>query len=417
MRQNLVVKTTRYKKHPVQISKALHVLNPYYGIKPQYQRAEVIPGGDCETFSLWESEDGTQFEIVAKGPRVGIQSLELEQLTAACDKSIYLLLTQPVDLRWARYVGMWYRAGGGDVFTPDDIDFYIFTREGNYLYANRAMHLDFFEEAYTDEGRSIWRYMELDLARFTRATGYGAEDLSEVWGVGFYSKGGVNGNVLRFDQIEFYTHGTGYGPARGNIISVPLRDDVHAVKGYAMAWAETAGRVDAAIDNEPNFAGICVDNPSQTSLAVDVTISAVPTTITIVDASLFEIGTCTIWDDAPNDEVLTITAVNRVTNEITVAATVAAYTIANNARLAMIGNEVGSIRVDIVESGIVNMLCEDDSIIAAGIGVSLSEAGAAPQIDNGGASSQGIMIGKSTEGGGATELIPILLGMPGTSGS
>jgi hypothetical protein len=274
------------------------------------------------------------------------------------------------------------------------------------------MALDIFETQYIDAGGSVYRYMEMELARFTRAAGFETDDLSEVYGIGFQSIGGDNGNLIDVDQIEFYTHGTGYGPARGNIISVPLTDSVHAIKGYAMAWDETAGRVNVAIENEPAFAGICVDNPSETRLALDSDTG--DTTVTVLDASLLEIGDCTIWDDN-NTESLAISAVNRVTNIVTLAATGNDYNVADNAKIAMEGTETGSIRVDIVESGVVNMLAEDGSIGAVGEGVSLSEAGAAPQIDDGGASSQDVMIGKATEVATATEVIPVLLGMPGTS--
>jgi len=415
MRQALVVKTTHYKRHPVEVYKALHVLNPYYGIKPQYQRAEVPPGGDCETVGDFTEQTSGQLDVTAVGSgRVGANSIRLTQTVAASDRAVYMLLGQSVDLSWARYVGFWYRVGAANQFDPGDISLYIFTRDaGNFLYANRAVALDIFETQYIDAGGSVYRYMEMELARFIRATGFESDDLSEVFGIGFYSEAGDNGNYLDVDQIEFYTHGTGYGPARGNIISVPLVDNVHAIKGYALSWAETAGRVDVAIDNEPAFCGICVDNPSETRLALDGAIG--DTSITVLDASLFEPGVATLWDDTPSTEAVTISAVNRVTNVLTISALAAAYAVADNAKIAMEGNEVGSIRVDIVESGVVNMLAEDGSIGAVGEGVSLSEAGAAPQIDDGGASSQAIMIGKACEVATATEVIPVLLGMPGAS--
>jgi len=416
MRQALEFKATNYKKHPVEIKQQLHVMNPFYGIKPQYQRAEVPPGGDCETVGDFTEQTSGQLDVAAVGSgRVGANSIRLTQTVAASDRAVYMLLASSIDVRWAKYVGMWYRTGAANQWDPGDIAFYIFTREGNFLYANRAMAIDFFEAQYIDGGGQPYRYMELDITRFTRAAGFESDNLSEVWGVGWYSEAGDNANILEIDQIEFYTHGTGYGPARGNIVSIPVTDTIHARKGYAMAWDETAGRTNVAIDNEPAFAGICIDNPSQTALAVNVAISAIPTTITVLDASLFNIGTCQIWDDAPNSEVLTITAVNRITNELTVAATVAAYTIANNARLAMNGDEVGSVRVDVMIDGVANMLCMDGSI-AIGEGVSIATgAGAAPDIDDGGGTSQAIMIGKGLDTGATDEVIPVLLGMPGTS--
>lgn len=418
MRQSLGFKTTHYKKHPLEVYKALHVLNPYYGIKPQYQRAEVPPGGDCETVGDFTEQTSGQLDVDAVGSgRVGTNSIRLTQTVAASDRAVYMLLADPIDVRWARFVGMWYRTGAADQWDPGDITFYIFTRSAaNFLYAHRAMAIDFFEAQYIDAGAQPYRYMELDISRFTRAAGFESDNLSEVWGIGWYSEAGDNGNILEIDQIEFYTHGTGYGPARGNIVSIPLADGAQARRGYAMAWAEEAGRTNVAIDNEPSFAGICVGNPSETPLAVNVAISAVPTIISVLDASLFEIGTCRIWDDStPAGEVLTITAVNRVTNELTVAATVAAYTIADNARVAMLGNEVGSIRVDIMKDGVTNMLCMDGSILV-GEGVSIATgAGATPDIDDGGGNSQGIMIGKGLNAGATDEVIPVLLGMPGTS--
>ncbi len=428
MRQALAFKVTHYKKHSVEIQNALHVMNPYYGIKPQYQRAEVPPGGDCETIGDFVEQTSGQLDVAAVGSgRVGANSIRLTQTAFVTDAAVFLEFPNAVDLRWARYVGMWYRTGAADTWDPGDIAFYIFTRPTtvdalgaqvpfNALYAQRAMAIDFFAAQYVDGGGQPYRYMELDLTRFIRAAGFESENLSEVWGIGWFSEAGTIANLLEIDQIEFYTHGTGYGPARGNIVSIPLTDGEHTRKGYGMAWDELAGRTNLSIDNEPAFAGICVDNPSQTQLAVDVGISAVPTTIAVLDASMFSIGTCQIWDDAPNSEVLTITAVNRVTNELTVVATVAAYTIADNARLNMNGDEVGSVRVDVMIDGVANMLCMDGSIGAVGEGVSMATgAGAAPDIDDGGGNSQGLMIGKSLEIGATDEVIPVLLGMPGTS--
>lgn len=415
MRQSLAEKATRYKKHPLESAKALHVLNPYYGIKPQYQRAEVPPGGDCETVGDWAAQTVGQLDVAAVGAgRVGANSIRLTQTVAAGGTAVYLLLGQPVDLRYAKYVGFWFAAGAADQFDPGDLAIYIFTRSAaNVLYASRAMASDIFETQYIDSGVSVWRYMEMELARFTRATGFETDDLSEVWGIGFQSIAGDNGNTLDVDQIEFYTHGTGYGPARGNIISVPLTDNVHAIKGYALAWDETAGRVNVAIDDEPTFAGICVDNPSETRLALDGAIG--DTAITVLDASLFEAGVATLWDDTPSTEAVTISAVNRVTNVLTISALAADYAVADNAKIAMEGNEVGSIRVDIMESGVANMLCVDGSIVAQE-GVSMAAgAGATPNIDDGGGNSQGIMIGKATEAGAATEVIPVQLGVAGTS--
>jgi hypothetical protein len=425
------LKTTSFKHHPVYLQKVLHVDNPFYGIKPQYQRAEVPPGGNCEvcdptivTGYFYEETSG-QLDVALQGSgRVGTSCVRLTQTAHTTATAVYLRFADaagnryPINLQWARYVGMWIRAGDGDVFTSDELTFYIFTRKNNYSYANRAASMDFFEATYTDPGGGTnWYYIELDLSRLTKATGYETDNLSEVWGIGWYSADVDATDILDIDQIEFYTHGTGYGPARGNIISIPLEDGAEARTGYAMAWAETAGRANVAIENEPSFAGICVGNPSETALAADVGISAVPTTITVLDASLFETGTCQIWDDdTAAGEPLTITAVNRVTNVLTVAATVAAYTTASHARLVMLGNDVGSIKVDVMIDGIANMLCFDAGITAQE-GVSIATGtGTAPDIDDGGGTSQGIMIGKATEAGETTgEVIPVLLGMPGTT--
>lgn len=423
MRQALRVKNTRYRKHPVEIDKALHVLGTYYGIKPQYQRAEVPPGGDCEDATDFVAQTAGSFAVAAVGTgRVGNDSIRLTQTTAASNVAVYLRFANaanvrmPVDLRWARYVGMWIKPGATDEFDPGDMAFYIFTREGDFLYADRARHIDFFGAKLTDPGGSLWNYIELELDRFTVATGFETDDLSEVWGIGWQSQGGTNGNLVDIDQIEFYTHGTGYGPARGNIISAPLRDDaaLHLTKGYPVAWAETAGRVDLAGNDETAFCGICVDNPSEIRLSQDFDIG--DTEIIVLDASLYEIGNAWIWDDTtPAGETVAISAVNRVTNTLTVTAIATAYTIADDAKIAMQGNEAGSIRVDIVIDGIVNMLCGDGSITAIGDGVSL-EIGGTPTLFVDPAiyhSTQDTMIGKATEAGTDGEIIPVILGAVG----
>jgi len=303
MRQALRVKNTRYRKHPVEIHNALHVMNPYYGIKPQYQRAEVPPGGDCNTVGDFTEQTAGSFAVAASGtPRVGTEAIRLTQTIAASDVAVYLRFTDaagnrmPVDLRWARYVGMWIRAGAGDIWDPGDLAFYIYTREGDFLYADRARHIDMFAATYTDPGGALWSYIELELDRFTVATGHETDVLSEVWGLGWYSEAGTNGNTLDIDQIEFYTHGTGWGPARGNIISAPLFDDQIAFKGYAMGWSETAGRVEPTGNDDTAFCGICVDNPSEIRLAADFDIGDIA--IIVLDASLLEIGNAWIWDDS-----------------------------------------------------------------------------------------------------------------------
>jgi len=429
MRQALRVKNTRFKKHSVEIDKALHVLNPYYGIKPQYQRAEVPPGGDCEvvdptiaTGYFYEQTSG-QLDVAVNGAgRVGTNCARLTQTAHATATAVYLRFADaagnryPVDLRWARYVGMWIRGGAGDVFDPGDMHVYLYTREGDILYADRAMAIDFFYATYTDPGGALWSYIELELDRFTVATGHESDDLSEVWGLGWYSDDVTVGNTLDIDQIEFYTHGTGYGPARGNIISAPLRHDnsLHLTKGYPVAWAETAGRVDLAGNDETAFCGICVDNPSETRLSHDFDIA--DTEIIVLDASLYEIGDAWIWDDTtPAGETVAISAVNRVTNTLTVTAILVAYTVADDAKIAMQGTQSGSIRVDVVVDGIVNMLCGDGSIANVGDGVSI-EIGGVPTLFVDPAiyhSTQDTMIGKATEVGTDGEIIPVILGATG----
>jgi len=296
--------------------------------------------------------------------------------------------------------------------------FYIYTREGNFLYADSARHIDMFHIQYQDPGGALWSYIELELDLFTVSEGFETDNLSEVWGIGWYSDDVTVGNTLDIDQIEFYTHGTGWGPARGNIISVPLLDGQIAYKGYGMAWAETAGRVDITDNDETAFAGICVDNPSETLLTADF--EAGDTEIHVLDASLFEIGNARVRDDdTPAGTTVVISAVNRVTNTLTVTAIGVLYELADDAKISMMGNMAGSIRVDIVKDGIVNMLCGDGSIGAVGDGVSIElgafDVGVTPTIYDGGADSQDTMIGRATEVGSDEEIIPVLLGAVGFS--
>jgi len=410
MEQSLRIKKTKYTKHPVEIQQQLHVLNPFYGIKPQYQRAEVPPGGDCNTVGDFTEQTSGQLDVVASAdPRVGANSIKLTQTVAAGGTAVYMLMSGPLDLSWARYVGMWFKGGNADQFDIGDIYFYIFTKEGNYLYANRARAIDFFEVQKICAGTAVWNYKELDLDRFVKASGYEGDLLKEVWGIGWQSVAGDNGNTLNIDQIEFYTHATGYGPARGNIISIPLVDDVHAVPGYGIAWDHTAGRAAVSADNEPDFAGICVGNPSITRLSADS--GAAATSITVVDASLFEPGKATIWDDS-STEALTILTVNKVTKTLTFTALGNAYTVAAFAKIAMEGNEKGTIRIDVLIDGVVNMLCDASNQPAAADAVSCASAGATLDIDDGGgADNSGFVIGKATESPGALEHTPILLGV------
>ena len=76
-------------------------------------------------------------------------------------------------------------------------------------------------------------------------------------------------------------------------------------------------------------------NPSVSLLSADVV--ATDVIIPVVDASVFSLGEAYIWDDAPNAEAVTITNVDTVLNQLTIAAPglVNAYTVANNAAISM----------------------------------------------------------------------------------
>jgi len=310
------LKTTSFKHHPVYIQKSLHVDNPFYGPKPQYQRAEVIPGGDCETVTdVWlEDADGIwDVEQDADPKRVGTYSILMTK-TATGNGSIYLPLSSPIDLSWAKYVGFWYQGTQAQEYEADDIYFYIYTASGNYAYANAARYVDPIG-AYTEvTTTAVWHYAEVKLDDFIMASGYETDMLERVWGIGFYANGIGTGQTMNIDQIEFYTVGTGNGPARGLIESVPLYDDVHAVRGYGLAWNENSGRVDISAVNDYAFAGICTGNPSRTKLSRAAT--AGDTTLYLLNPSLFESGPgtrkATIADlqATPDTEAVTITAVD-----------------------------------------------------------------------------------------------------------
>jgi len=411
------LKTTSFKHHPVYVQKALHVDNPFYGPKPEYQRAEIVPGGDCQVVTNTFLEQTTgQLDVALEsdGGRSGVAGDHCIRLTQTAHDSktaVYLRFldsaSQPIhiDLQYARFVGMWIKAGTGDVFDAGDLTFYIYTKKSNYLYANAAMYIDFID--YTDAGNNVWRYIELDLARFTRNTGYEGVKLDEVWGIGWYSEDVPVGNTLDIDQIEFYTVGTGLGPARGLIMSAPLKDGIHAQRGYGLRWDPNSGRIDTSDANDHAFAGICVGNPSETRLTHDFDIS--DTTIIVLDASLFEIGSAHIWDDGTlAGETVDISAVNTVTNTLTVTAILVAYEVADNAKIAMMGNEKGTIRVDFMVSGIVNLEAAED--IALGLGCTCATAGAALTVNKATATEQGQIIGKTViAAANAEEQFPVKL--------
>jgi len=206
---------------------------------------------------------------------------------------------------------------------------YIFTKASNYAYANRARRVDPFG-AYDEEATAVWHYAEVDIGDFDIATGYEGDKLDEVWGIGFCSHG-LETQTMQIDQIEFYTIGTGKGPARGLIESAPLYDNVHAERGYGLAWNEYSGRIDIseAADGgiEPAFAGICVGNPSRTRLSKDVT-GGTDTILHVVDASLLRPGVVTIHDTATL-EAETILTVDIVSRTITLeTAPAASFTVA-----------------------------------------------------------------------------------------
>ena len=403
------LKTTNFKQHPVYIQKALHVDNPFYGLKPQYQRAEIIPGGDCNTVADFTAPSAA-FTVAASGDaRVGTNSILLTQVDASTTASVYLLLSGPIDLGWAKFVGMWLKGGANKTYDPADIYLYIFTKAGNYLYANRARSIDFFPAQYLPGATPRWIYKEFDLEDFAIATGYEGDKLNEVWGIGWYSATGDNTNTLNIDQIEFYTHGTTKGPARGLIMSAPLYDDIHAERGYGLAWNEFSGRVDHSATDDYAFAGICVGNPSRTRLSQDVT-GGTDTTLHVIDASLFRPGKATINDDSVAMESVTITAVNTITKTLTLSTAITgSFTVANNAYACMEGNEEGTTRVDFVVNGVVNL--QAAQAVLQGYGCTCAAAGDAPlTVNQAAAGEQGQIIGKAVMAASGTgEYFPVNL--------
>lgn len=403
------LKTTNFKRHPVYVQKSLDVDNPFYGPKPQYQRAEIIPGGDCNTVGDFTAESAA-FTVTASGDaRVGTNSILLTQVDTTTTASVYLLLSGPVDLSWSKYVGMWLKGGANLQYDPTDVYFYFFTRSENYLYANRARSLDFFPAQYLPGANPRWIYKEFDLGDFALATGYEADKLDEVWGIGWYNAGGDNANTLNIDQIEFYTHGTTRGPARGLIMSAPLYDDIHAERGYGLAWNEFSGRIDHSTADDYAFAGICVGNPSRTRLSQDVT-GGTDTTLQVINASLFRPGKATVNDDSVAMESVTITAVNIVTKTLTLlTAITGSFTVANNAYICMEGNEEGTIRVDFVVDGVVNL--QAAQAVLQGYGCTCAAAGDAPlTVNQAAANEEGQTIGMAImAAAGAGEYFPVKL--------
>lgn len=359
------LKTTSFRKHPLYIQKALHVDGPFYGPKPLYQRAEIVPDGDCNTDTDFTAPSAA-FTVGASGDsRVGTESIKLTQVDTTTTASVYLLFDGPIDLSWAKFVGMWFKGGNTLQYDPGDIYFYIFTKAGNYLYADRARRIDFFPAQYK-QTTARWVYKEFDLGDFAIATGYEGDKLDEVWGIGWYSTTtGDNDNTLNIDQIEFYTVGTTKGPARGLIMSAPLLDGVHAEIGYGLRWDEYSGRIDVSNADDYAFAGICVGNPTRTRLTEDVT-GTVDTTLYVVDASLLREGNATVNDDSvAMEDDLVITAVNIIKKTVTLeTAPSGSFTVANKAYICMRGDEEGHTRVDSLVSGEVNIQAAEAITIA-----------------------------------------------------
>jgi len=400
------LKTTSFKHHPIYLQKSLHVDYPFYGPKPQYQRAEVITGGDCETVADWAEDDDGVWDVTAAGSgRVGTNSILMTQTGAAADSSIYLLLDDPIDLSWAKYVGFWYKGKDAQAYAANDIYLYIFTAAGNYAYANAARYVDPIG-ALVEPATAVWHYAEVDIDDFTINSGYGTDKLEKVWGIGFCAHGIGNTETMQVDQIEFYTVGTGLGPARGLIISAPLYDDIYAARGYGLAWNEYSGRIDHSAVDDYAFAGICTGNPSRTRLWADGATGA--TSIIVEDASLLRAGKASIGDSASGPTELTISAVNEVTRTITVSALAADYTIARNAYIAMEGNEEGTVRVDFMVNGVVNL--EAAEAISLGYGCTGATVGSALTVNQAAAGEQGQIIGKTvTAATGDGEVFPVIL--------
>jgi len=403
------LKTTIFKHHPVYLQKPLHVDYPFYGPKPMYQRAEVITGGDCEAvLADWAEDDNLVWDRTPVGSgRVGSDSMLMTKTGATVtDSSIYLLLDAPIDLSWAKYVGFWYKGTDNQPYLANDIYFYIFTASGNYAYANAARYVDPIG-VYTEKNPAVWHYAEVDIDDFIINTGYGADKLEKVWGIGFCAHGIGAAETMQVDQIEFYTVGTGLGPARGLIMSAPLYDDIYAARGYGLAWNEFSGRIDHSAVDDYAFAGICTGNPSRTKLWADGASDA--TSIIVEDASLLRAGKASIGDSATGPTEHTISAVNKVTRTITVSALAANYTTVRNAYIAMQGNEEGTVRADFMVNGVVNLEAAGEVLLS--YGCTCAVLGNAPfTVSQVAASEHGQIIGKAvTAAAGVGEVFPVIL--------
>jgi hypothetical protein len=259
--------------------------------------------------------------------------------------------------------------------------------------------------------------MEHRLDNFTIASGYETDKLEEVWGVGFSTNTILTTETMNIDQIEFYTVGTGLGPARGLIESVPLYDDIYAETGYGLRWNEYSGRVDISAQDDYAFAGICTGNPSRTKLSQDATGGGAgvgDTTLYLMNPSLFESGPGTrkamlMELVTPASESVTITAVDKVSRTITVSTGITAttFTVANNAYISMEGNEEGTIRVDVLVDGIVNVTANE--IVNQGYGAKCEGIGSAFTVNELNANEEGMSVGKCMITCAAEEDFPVRL--------
>jgi len=242
----------------VYVKKSLHVDGAKAGPKLQYQRAEVPPGGDCETVGDFTEETHGVWDVAAVGSgKVGSDSIRLTQTGATTGKSVYLQFSGPKNLSWAKYLGLWYKGKDATTYHASDLIIYLFTKKDNVLYAARTLSVGL--PGYVEEATAVWHYGEISIADdMTILSGKeGEANLREVWGIGFYANAMANTETMDVDQIEFYTHGTGYGAARGTIMTAPIVDGVTVAKGNTLRWV-VGGRVNLSVDNEPAFAGIAV---------------------------------------------------------------------------------------------------------------------------------------------------------------
>ena len=167
------------------------------------------------------------------------------------------------------------------------------------------------------------------------------------------------------------------------------------------------GKSGRSNEDDYAFAGICTGNPSRTKLWANGDSGA--TSIIVEDASLLRAGKASIGDSASGPTELTISTINKVTRTITVTALATDYTTARNAYIAMQGNEEGTVRVDFLVDGVVNL--EATEAITLGYGCTCATDGDAPLTVSGAiAEEQGQIIGKTiTAAAGDAEIFPVIL--------